>query len=383
MSKSTKIFKNQDKIDDWAKKKSKIKGIDEFKILKKYLIFNSFEEEELKLSSDYVFYYYFNDLDKIKKLGLRPENVFKLSILQIFNKFKEYFQDHIDFEILFEKPNELEAFNEGKNIKNCARPDIQINMSRINSEDKKLFILEYNEKGSHETVYDSYKDTKAIQNSYMFYKYEEKNEHIEELNFSNTIKNIILDMFCVICTILNNKFILSKIIYFQNYSHLEKQILDNKTKKFNYIQEISNSTNFDLKKLYLELLPHDSEGELYSYSQFIKLLIDEYDIELGSDKKQTIFDSKYFSIIIICLDSNISDDILEYKKIYSEAVCALDKASEKIIYFTNKQFDKTHNQKKYLENYLEYDLEKSNNIRLLKKISTNLKNKLKKYLDDI
>ena len=97
-------------------------------------------------------------------------------------------------------------------------------------------------------------------------------EHIEEFNFSNTIKNFILDMFCVACTLLNNKFILSKIIYFESYSHLEKKILENKTKKFNYILEILNNKTFDLKKLYLELLPHDSEGELYNYSEFIKLL---------------------------------------------------------------------------------------------------------------
>jgi hypothetical protein len=370
------IFKYQDKIDEWYPR-GKIKEIADLTTIKKYLIFNSYAEEEIKLSSDYIFNYYPNDLKELKKLKLRPENVFKLSILQILNKFKEYFQTQIDFEILFEKPNETEAYNEGKNLRNCAKPDIQINVSKINNEDKKLFILEYNEKGSHESVTDSYKDTKAIQNSYMFYKYEEKNEHIEELNFLNTIKKLILDMFCVICTILNNKFILSKIIYFESYSHLEKKILDNKTKKFNYILEISNNTTFDLKKLYIELQPYDSEGDLYTYSQFIKLLTNEYDIELCSDTKQTIFDSKFFPIILICLNSNISDDILEYKKIYSESVEALNKASEKIIYFTNKQFEKTHNSKKYLENYVEHDLKKSNNIKLLKTVITNLNNKLK------
>lgn len=377
--KTNKKFKYQDEIDNWAIKKSKLKTIEELTILKKYLIYNSYMETELRLSSDYIFNYYPNNLLEIKKLKLRPENVFKLSIVQILNKFKEYFENVIDFEILFEKPNEVEAENECKKINNCAKPDIQIYISKTNLDDKKLFIIEYNEKKSHEDVYDSYKDIKSIQHSYVFYKYEEKNEHIDCSNFTNTIKNIIMDMFCVICTLLNDRFILSKIIFFESFSHIEKDELEIKTNIFNYIGEVSKNKIFDLKKLYLELRPYNSEGEPYTWNEFIKLLKSEYKIDLGSDIKQINFESKHFSMIIICLNSNICETIREYKKIYLESIKALDKASEKIIYFTNKQFEKMQISKKYLENYLEHDLEKNKDIGKIKRISTKLNNKLAKY----
>lgn len=369
---TTSNFKYLDKIDEWAKKNSKLKTIEELTVLKKYLVFNGFKETELRLSSDYTFEYYPNDLIEIKKLKSRPENVFKLSITQILNKFKKYFQTQIDFEIFFEKPNELEAKNEGKQQKYCARPDIQITLSKANSDDKKLLIIEYNEKGSHDPVYDSYKDIKAISNSFMFYKYEESNEQVNNLNFSNTIKNIIMDMFCIVCTILDNRFILSKIIFFENFSHLNNEELKTKTDIFNYICKVSIDKTFDLKKLYLELRPYNLEGSSYTWEEFIKLLKSKYKINLNPDIKQKNFDSKYFPMIINCLDTNISENILEYKQIYTESINALEKASEKIIYFINKQINKMHYSKKYLENYVEFDLINSGDIGILTKLSEKL-----------
>lgn len=371
-----KSFKYQDHIDEWARKKSKLKTIKDLKIIKKYLTYNSYEETELKLSSDYIFNYYPNDLTQIKKLKLRPENVFKLSITQILNKFTQYFENQIDFNIFFEEPNQTEANNECKNTNNCTRPDIQIEISKSKSDNYKLIILEYNEKKSHNQVYDSYKDIKSNHHSFMFYKYEEKNEHIKSLNFSNTIKNIIMDMFCIVCTILNNKIILSKIIYFDDFFHLDNNTLEIKTNIFNYIMETINNKTFDLKKLFRELRPYNSDGESYTYGEFIKLLKTDYKINIGTDNKITEFDSKYFSMIIVHLNSDISETIREYKKIYMESNDALNKASDKIIYFTNKQFEKMQNLKKYLENYIEFDLEKSINITMLKKVSNKLNIKL-------
>jgi cell division GTPase FtsZ len=59
---------------------------------------------------------------------------------------------------------------------------------------------------------------------------------------------------------------------------------------------------------------------------------------------------------------------LEYKQIYEESVEALEKASDKLMYFTNKQFKKMHNFKKYLDNYIEHDLVNRKDDELLNKI---------------
>lgn len=65
--------------------------------------YNKFDETNIKFSSDYVFNFYNLTSEQTKKINLRAESVFKLSIKQIINKFREYFPDTLEFEIKFEK----------------------------------------------------------------------------------------------------------------------------------------------------------------------------------------------------------------------------------------------------------------------------------------
>lgn len=97
------------------------------------------------------------------------------------------------------------------------------------------------------------------------------------------------------------------------------------------------------------------------------------------DKETNLCDSKYFSQIIMFMDLNTSDNILEYKQIYLEFENALKNASEKIIEFNNKQFEKNKFLPTYLKNYVEFDLINNKDDILLK----NLHNKLNKKFSTI
>lgn len=365
-------FQNQDYINKWYTNSTKLKKLEQLDIIKKYLIFNSIPENIIKFSSDYIFEFYNLISDQTKKIKLRAENVYKLSILQIINKFKIYFQNILEFEIFFEKKNEREISNENKPSKHGRIHDVQIEISNSNSKKQVLVILEYNEI-SHEKVLDSYKETKLSFNSDLYIIYHEKNKNINELNLINTIKKFISSIFCICCTLSNNKYILSKIIYFENFEHLDLVQLETKTSIFNFIMEISNSDTFDLKKLYLELNPYNEDGEEYTYKEFVKLLKSDYSISIKYDSKSTNYDSKYFSTIIVYLNSNISDNIIEYKQIYLESIKALDNASNKIIQFNIEQFEKMNNLQKYLREYVEFDLILNIDRSVLKKLYKKLK----------
>jgi hypothetical protein len=369
-------FKFQDEIDEWFKKKTKLKNENELGLIENYLKFKKINTKNIKLSNDYIFKFYDIKSEDAKNLKLRTESIFKLSINKIINKFKIYFHDQIEFEINFENPNYLESYNENKNLKNCCKHDAEINI--INKETNKSInvILEYNEKKYHEKVYDSYKDTKSKFNSNLYLIFDEKNEYSNKQNMKLMLKKFVVDVFCIICTLLNNKNILSKIIYFEDIEYSNDDELENKTNIFNYIMKIKEKNSFNLKDLFLILRPYNQDGDEYSYKKYIKYLKSEYKIELVElGEESYIYDSKYFSQIIMFMDLNTSDNILEYKQIYLEFQNALDKASNKIIEFNKRHFEKYELLPRYLKNYVEFDLINNNDNSLLKNIHDKLNKK--------
>lgn len=198
-----------------------------------------------------------------------------------------------------------------------------------------------------------------------------KKEYSTNLNLEKSIKNFIIEMFCICCTILDNKNILSKIIYFESLTEIENDELENKTNIFNYIMEIKNEQKFDLKQLFLRLLPYDNDGNNLKFKDFKKILISEYKIDLKNNPKN-LYDWKYFSQIIMFLNVDISDNILEYTQIYLDFQNALDLSSDKIIQFNKRIFNKTELINRYLKNYVEYDLINNKDISLLRNIYTKL-----------
>ena len=274
-----KTFEYQLYIDEWFRKKTKLSEPEELEIIDSYLKYKSITPENLNLSADYKFKFYDLKSDEARELDLRAESVFKLSIQFIVNQFAEYFKP-IEFDLEFEKINVRESNNENKQAKYCSKHDVQLIMSNkeidneINNQ-KIVIIFEYNEKKSHEEKYDSYKKIKSITNSDLFLVYNEKYENDSKLNLKNTIKKFIVDIFCFICTLLNNKNILSKIIYFENFEELDlgDDELENRTNIFNYIMDSTISSKFDAKKLFKELCPYDNDGTNKTYHFVSKCMI--------------------------------------------------------------------------------------------------------------
>lgn len=235
-------FEFQDEIDKWFIKKTKLKNKNELYLIENYLKFKKINAKNIKLSNDYIFAFYNIKSEETKNLKLRTKSIFKLSINNIINKSKSYFPNQIEFEINFEHSNDLESYNENKNLKNCCIHDVEINIINTKSSKSINVILEYNEKKYHEKVYDSYKNTKSIINSDLYIIFDEKNENSKNKNLKITLKKFIVDLFCIICTLLNNNIILSKIIYFENIQYKDNEELQNKTNIFNYIMEIKEKT---------------------------------------------------------------------------------------------------------------------------------------------
>ena len=375
----SKIFEYQNKIIEWSTR-AKLTEIEELNIINKYCRFVSLPKNKIQLSADYNFYVYDIKQAEAKKKLLRGEAVCKLSLLKIINKFQKYFRDKINFEINFEKKNELESYNENKSIKYSLVPDTIIKISKKNSDQKFIIIFEYHEKKSHNKINDSNKEIRSIFNSNLYVVYNEKNENTKNLNLIKIYKKLIFDIFTFVCTLLDNKSILSKIIYFKDYEHINRQELVDKTNILNYILDETSKKKFDIKKLFCILRPYNIEtGIEYKYKEFIDLLNSKYKINILFDKTSTFYDSKYFSQIIIKLNLENSDNISEYKDIFCEAMNALMIASDKIIEFQKRQSEKMQYLPNYLKIYSEFSIKNIRDKYIKKKIYLDLVEEFGEY----
>ena len=124
------MFKHNEKIDDLFKKNTKIKDKDNLTIINKYLIHKNIRTKQINFSNDYKFDFYDITTKHAKNLKVRPESIFKLSIYKIIKRFNKYFANEIDFNLNFEKSNELEIFNENKNLKCCSIHDTYLTISK-------------------------------------------------------------------------------------------------------------------------------------------------------------------------------------------------------------------------------------------------------------
>lgn len=403
-------FQHQVSIDEWCKKKTKLYKPIDLIVIDKYLEYMKVLPEQIKLSSDYVFSIYNIDANSAKKINLRPENICKLSLLHIIKSFKNYFPE-ITFEILFEKRNETQAHNENINIKKCLIHDAQIFISKKNLDINEQFhvVFEYDEKESHDNVKDSNRNHTALFNLNLYMSYNDSDddnsdknsddnndsdedcdeysdedndsdyENNNELNLKYTFKKLIIYIFCIVCTLLNNKHILSKIIFFQNFENLSKDKLDAKTTIFNYMHEVLNSPNkkFDLKKLYLCLSPCDDDGNPYEYKKFVSI-VNDMGIDIKYDKKCNLYDTNVFSQIIVFMNNDMSDNIKEYKQIYMEYGNALDRASDKIIEFNRENLEKSTSFQKYLRDYSEHRLIYNRDVNLIRSLAKKFTKAIKK-----
>ena len=168
------------------------------------------------------------------------------------------------------------------------------------------------------------------------------------------MKKTLYGIIQVICAATNDKYKLSKMLYY-NVNSKNRNIL-NYMRSLDYILGVKKNETFDFKEFYDKIMPHDIKtGKKITQKKFIDMIEEKYDIELNLDKngkcKSNIFDK-----LIINLDSNsIDSELLNIlKNVYIVAINGLDQASNEIIKLMKKQRDKRLQLPQFIRNFQKF-----------------------------
>jgi hypothetical protein len=316
-------------IKKWDVKKSKLSDDESLQILEDYLktCDKKYYVKKIHVAGQYEFEYI-----KCKENNIREENIFKLNFLNIVQKLNEYFSN-VKILIEFEAPTTVDSILKKQHCtyKHDVLIKIQPNKDEVDNDEIFEVVLEYFEK-IHNKFNDDDKKIATNLFSDAYFVFSEKSDNIEDFMI-DTIYRIIE----LICACTENKFELSKILYFnKNYkkNSINKDIMD-----FNNIIDIKKNKNFNLKKLYDELQPINPDtGDDFDFKEFIEYIEENYNDD-GDDKKEfnfnnvdNIYASEIFEKLILYLNIDISNERLKrYKHIYIKAVDTLFIAATRIL----------------------------------------------------
>ena len=347
-------------IDSWFRKNTKLCKTEDLARLYKYVNAerqsNVTHKKEINFSNDYKFEYISSFYDNI-----REENIIKLNFQNICNQIINYFgKDIIDCN--FETP----CYNDARmKSKGHFKHDIYIEVK--NNRKQLDCVIEYFETNSHtKKSVDNDKEiyTQQIVDYYIvFTEKDNKDENSQYQFYIDTIHKILM----MVCTVLEDHYILSKINFFKNNQNNSKK-LKRSTETFNKIINIHKSNQFNFDDFYNELQPNNPEtNEEFTKEEFIEFL-QNYNINIEDD----ICSYNIFSSIVIKLDVNISDIIDNYKNIYLEVMSVMFDSQKQIIIFINKINDKNKNISQFLDNFLLNHIHHYSNNHTLKKVVQNL-----------
>ena len=371
----------QKQIEIWYNKKTKLKKIADLKKINYCIDYynrtNNIDKNTciVNYSSDYEFEFYNLDKMNMEQIKIRPENIFKLNFLIIIKKFKKYFNklnfDGIQIIIDFEKAGIIDS--QLKIPQATYKHDVYIKIEYHNGDnyDEREIGLEY-----FETIHDRIKDFEKQISSEMqlesYYVYKEKDKKYYEF-----MKKIIYEIFLNICCILNDRYILSKIIYFEKY--VINKNLKQDTLIFNKMIEWNKNDKFNFEEFFLTtgvINPND-EKVFKKYPEFIKYLKEFHEIDIILDKDNFCkFD--FFEEIINIIDSDCSPKILDYRKTFTKMMKIMLDASDKILELGNKSKRNKQNLSKYLNNLLCLHITNLKDIEITKIAYLKLKNKFEK-----
>jgi hypothetical protein len=327
-------------VKHWNKKNTKITNSNDLEILEYYLKNNdNIETKEIEITDDYKFNYIIYNDDNI-----RQENIFKLNLLNIVDKIKTYFQN-VDIDIFFEKYTW--ADKEIKLTKAVYKHDAIINIKNkdLDEDNEKSetfeIVLEYFEK-VHNRFSDGDKNISAIQTSDEYIVLHEKNDDIKEF-YTNTIYSLIK----FICASTDDKYELSKILYYKNISK-KKNISYLNYGYFSKIIDYKKNKTFNIEEFYNEL-----KIKNFNFNEFVEFVEEEYELELDNENN---CDSKYFDKLIIYINNNdIKSSFLDkYKDVYINVLNMLNDASNEIIKLMKIIRTKRFQLPTYIKNLLKY-----------------------------
>lgn len=365
-------------IMDWFNKKTKLKKFDDLKKLNNYIDYYNYKNKLTKqvlnlcYSWDYKFEIYDLDNVNMRVMKIRPENIFKLNFLIIIQKMKKYFNKvnypELKIFIDFERAGDFDMSR--KKTQSTYKHDVYIKIEYMNKKNyqEKEIGIEYFET-THDRIKDNEKkiSSKIQLDSYIIYKEENRNYH-------TFIKKTIYEIFLNICCVLDDKYILSKIIYFEN--HIINKNIKQDTMMFNKIINWKKNNEFNFEDFFDSsgIINPDNDKPFKKINSFIDYLKDNYEINIKFYKNY-LCEFNYFVEIINVIDSNCSPKIYDYRKTFTNMLSIMLDASNKIIELNNK---KSNLIKYYLPLYLDnlhLHIKNWKNVKLQKNIYDALENK--------
>lgn len=372
------ICKNN--IVEWYNKKTKLKKINDLCELNKYIDYYNSQNKLTKntniisFSYDYSFEFYNVDKMNFEDMKIRPENIHKLNFLIIVKKMKKYF-DKINFPGLklivdFEKAGFIDIV---KKIPQATyKHDVYIKVEYLNDKDyvEREIGLEYFEI-LHDRIKDQEKKISSEIQLETYMIYEEKHGKYKEF-----MKKAIYEIFLNISCVLNDKYILTKIIYFQNY--IQNKNIKRDTLIFNKIVEWKKNNKFNFEDFFLGSRPINPENDkpFNDYEEFVEYLDNYHKIKIIIDDNNCS-QFNYFTEIINKIGSDICPKIYDYRKTFTNMMNIMLDASDKIIMMSNEKSRLIkHNLPAYLDN-LPIHIQNWKNKTLVKNIYNAIGKKLK------
>lgn len=355
-----------EQINKWFESKKKLHLLADIVTLKKYVV--TTEENfanEIHFSSDYEFRYF--DLDQMdcKKIKTRPENIFKINFHMIGKKLRKYFPK-TKIDVNFEASSENDTLIK-KN--SCTyKHDVCIKLTNQDNETYDIG-LEYFE-FIHDRIKDDDKEisSKVILDGY--YVYNESNKNYNEY-MRETIYNIMIS----ICTIEDDPYILSKINFFNNYKNIRS--LSGDTIKFNNIMKWKRENIINLYDFFKESRPSNLEtGKIFTFEEFIEFL-NEKNINIEFINKSNC-EYKYICDIIMVMDTDCSQQIYSYKKIYTRTMDVLIDSQKQMIKWIKRMNNSRKLIPQYLDSFLRVHIQNYRYTDTQFKALNTLQNKLKK-----
>lgn len=343
-------------VKDWNLKNSKLTDNESLQILEDYLqIYDKdYYVKKINIAGQYDFEYI-----KCKENNIRQENIFKLNFYNIVQKLNEYFSN-VKILIEFEVATTVDSILKKPNCtyKHDVLIKIQPNKDEVDNDEIFEVVLEYFEK-IHNKFNDDDKKIATNLFSDAYFVFSEKNDNMEDFIIDAIYR--IIELICV-CT--NNKYDLSKILYFHK-NNRDKTILLKEYKYFEKMLEIIKNEKFDLKKLYDEIQPINPDtGDDFNFKEFIKFIEENYneDNKFNFNNVNNIYPSEIFEKLILYLNSDISDERLKrYKHIYIKAVNTLFIASTRILEIIKEQRKKRLQLPDFVKNIQKFHI---NNLKI-------------------
>jgi len=201
--------------------------------------------------------------------------------------------------------------------------------------------------------------------------YEEKDKKYNEF-----MKKAIYEIFLNICCVLNDKYILTKIIYFQNY--VQNKTIKRDTSMFNQILDWKKNNKLNLEYLVekFAMINPDNNKPLDNCKKFIKYFENNYDIKIILDNNNYC-KFNYFIEIINKINDDLCPIIYDYRKTFTNMMNIMLDASDKIIIMSNEKSRLIkHNFPAYLDN-LPIHIQNWKNKTLVKNIYDTIGKKFK------